>query len=289
MKKRLKGNIGLMVALLMILNISCTEIVDIDLDSTYTRLVVQGGITNDSVYHQVLLTLSSDYFSNEAASGVSNAVVQIDFDDKNLLLEEQDTLPGLYLTPFAFRGVIGTTYELSIDQVDVDNNGSYESFHASSTMPGGVVFDSILLNYSSTVYGSGWEVYMFALDPPTKDWYGFNIWKNSELVTATLSDYGIQPDDFYNGKYLFYGIPIAYFSDDDESEYQLFPGDTVTLELQSIDESYYNFVGDAQLEIFGNNPLFSGPPSNIRTNIDNGASGAFTAYSITRASAIVPE
>lgn len=288
MKKRHYLNIPLIVALLMLVNISCTEIVQIDLDSTYTRLVVQGEITTDSVYHQVLLTLSGDYFSNQEAPRVSNAEVYLEFDDVSLRMEEQDTLPGLYLTPYAFRGVIGTTYELSIDQVDVDENGTYESFQASSTMPGGVMLDSILLNYSSTPFGSGYEVYMFALDPPSKDWYGLNFWKNSQLITPTLIDYNIQADDFYNGKYLFYGIPIGYYSDD-ETEEQLFPGDTVTLELHSIEEAYYNFVGDAQLEIFGNNPLFSGPPANIRTNLNNGASGAFTAYSISRASAIVPE
>ncbi len=65
------------------------------------------------------------------------------------------------------------------------------------------------------------------------------------------------------------------------------PGDTVTLELNSIDQAYYDFVGDAQLEIWGNNPLFSGPPANVRSNIDNDAIGIFTAYSIERASAIV--
>lgn len=129
---------------------------------------------------------------------------------------------------------------------------------------------------------------MFALDPPTKDWYGFNFWKNNVLLDSTLIDYNIQADDFYNGRYLFYGIPIGYFSDDETDEI-LFPGDTIMLELHSIESAYYDFVGDSQLELFGNNPLFSGPPANIRTNISNGAAGAFTAYSITRASAIVPE
>ena len=288
MKKRHLGNIHLIVALLMLLNISCTEVVQIELDSTYKRLVVRGEVTSDSMHHQVLLSLSSDYFSNQPAPRVSNALVHLDFEDISLLMEEHDTIPGLYLTPYAFRGTIGTTYSLSIDQVDVDEDGTYESYNASSTMPGGVVLDSIFLNYSSTVYGSGWEVYIFALDPPSKDWYGLNFWRNSELITPTLIDYSIQTDDFYNGKYLFYGLPIAYYSDE-ETEEQLFPGDTVTLELHSIEGDYYDFVVDAQLEIFGNNPLFSGPPANIRSNIDNGASGAFTAYSIYRASAIVPE
>lgn len=289
MKRQIQKYIQRFLALLLpvLLSTACTEIVDIELDSTYTRLAVEAYITSDSMQHQVLLTLSSDYFANQKAPGVSNAEVYLEFDDISIQMEEHDTVPGLYLSPHAFRGVIGTTYNLSIDQVDVDEDGVYESYNSSSTMPGGVVFDSIVLNYSTSVYGNGWEVYMFALDPPSRDWYGFNVWKNSELMTPTLLDYGIQTDDFYNGKYLFYGIPIAYFSDD-ETEQQLFPGDTVTFELHSIESAYYDYVGDAQLELFGNNPLFSGPPANIRSNINNGAMGSFTAYSITRASAIVP-
>ena len=65
-------------------------------------------------------------------------------------------------------------------------------------------------------------------------------------------------------------------------------GDTVTFELNSIDQNYYNFVVDAQLEIFGNNPLFSGPPANIRSNIKEGGQGVFTAFSIQRISRLAP-
>ena len=277
-----------MAALLILLNMSCTEIVQIDLDSTYTRLVVEGGVTNDSVYHGVQLSLSSDYFSNQASPRVSGAQVYLEFKDISLQLVEQDTAPGLYLSPYAFRGEIGTTYNLVIQQVDVDEDGIYEIYHANSTMPGGVMLDSIALSYFSSFFGSGYQVFMFALDPPTKDWYGIRFWKNSDLLTKTLIDYNVQSDDFYNGKYLFYGIPIGFYSDDEPDEL-LLPGDTVTLELHSIESNYYDFVGDAQLEIFGNNPLFSGPSANIRSNIDNGAMGSFTAYSIHRATAIVPE
>jgi len=277
--------IGLM---LLLFGHSCTERIDIELDSTYTRLVVQGTITTDSIHHRVKLSLSGDYFSNRPATGVSDAIVELEFDDSRILLEEQDSVPGLYLTPRAFRGTIGTTYHISINQVDVDDDGISESYHASSTMPGGVLFDSINLSYFSSFFGSGYQVFMFALDPPTRDWYGLKYWKNSDLLTDTLIKYNVQADDFYNGKYLFYGVPIGFYSDDDPRE-RLLPGDTVTLELNSIGKEYYDFVGDAQLEIFGNNPLFSGPPANVTSNIDNGAVGIFTAYSIQRSSAIVPK
>jgi hypothetical protein len=274
-----------MVGLLLAGLLSCTERVDIELDSTYRRLVVYGTVTTDSVRHRVDLSTTSDYFLNAASPVVSGAIVELVFDDTSLLFQEQDSLKGTYLAPYAFRGRVGTTYHLNISQVDVDGNGEYESYHAWSTMPGGVRMDSISLNYNRSFWWSGWEVYMFALDPPTVDWYGLKIWKNSDLLTDTLIKYQVVPDDFYNGKYLYYGFPIAFLSDSSERE-KVEPGDTVTLELNSIDQAYYNFIIDAQLEIFGNNPLFSGPPANVRSNIDNGGKGIFTAYSVERASAV---
>jgi hypothetical protein len=41
--------------------------------------------------------------------------------------------------------------------------------------------------------------------------------------------------------------------------------------------------------LFGSNPLFSGPPANIKGNINNGGVGFFTAHSVTRSYAITPE
>ena len=54
-----------------VLMLSCTERIDIELDSTYRRLVVQGAVTSDSVRQRVLLTTTSDYFSNQPSPLVS--------------------------------------------------------------------------------------------------------------------------------------------------------------------------------------------------------------------------
>lgn len=277
-----------MAMLLVGLVVSCTEVIEIELDSTFRRLVVYGTVTTDSIRHQVELSTSSDYFSNQPSPSVPGALVELEFGATRMSLVEHDIIAGLYLTPVAFRGIPGTTYELYISQVDVDGNGTEELYHASSTMPGGVRLDSIAVSYFSSYYGSGYQVFMYALDPPTRDWYGLKFSKNSDLLTDTLIKYNVQADDFYNGKYLFFGIPIGFMSDDDPRE-SLVPGDTVTLELNSIEQAYYDFVLDAQLEIYGNNPLFSGPPANVRSNISNGGKGVFTAYSVERASVVVRE
>ncbi len=280
-----KYHIILVITIFALLS-SCTEVIEIDLDSTYRRLVANGSVTNDSVRHQIHLSTSSDYFSNQPSPKVSGALVEIQFNTTLIQLQEHDTMPGMYLTPDAFRGIPNTTYHLRISGVDINEDGVMEEYQAQSSMPDGMKPDSILLGYFKSPFVSGYQVFMYGQDPPTREWYGFKMWKNSDLLTDTLSKYSVQNDDFFNGTYI-YGLPVGFLYEGDPRE-ALQAGDTVTFELNSIEQVYYDFVLDAQLEIIGNNPLFSGPPANVRSNIDNEARGLFAAYTVHRVSAILP-
>ncbi len=272
----------------IIIATACTEPVDIDLDSTYQRLVVEGYVNTDSLKHNVILSVTSDYFANETSPRISDAFVELSFGSETMQLIENETVPGLYEAPYAFRGVIGTTYDLYISQLDVNQDGIEEQYHASSTMPGGTELHSIELQYYPTAFASGYAVFMYANHPPEQwDWFGFRLLKNGVLLDSTLQNYSVISDDIFDDGY-FPGIPVGYLSDD-ESEQAVYPGDTITLELHSIEEAYYNFVGAAQLEIVGYNPLFSGPSANIATNLNNGANGIFAAYSILRSYVIADE
>jgi len=270
----------------LIMSTSCTEKIDIDLDSTYARLVVEGVVTSDSINHYVLLSITSDYFSNEPSPKVQDAVLELAFEDESMELIENDTIPGRYETPHAFRGIIGTTYDLTISQLDVNQDGEEEIYHASSTMLGGSELEKIELRYYPTPVASGYTVFLYLYHPiAARDWFGIKLIKNSVGLTDRLSKYGVISDELFDTGYL-PGLPVGFLSDD-ETEEQVHPGDTITLELNCIEEAYYNFVTEAQLELAGNFPLFSGPPSNIVSNIDNGAQGTFTAYSIQRFSVIM--
>jgi hypothetical protein len=274
-----------LILLFTLLIVSCTERIDIELDSTYQRLVVQGAVTTDSIRHRVILTASSDYFANMPSPRVSGAVVELSFNGQTLTLVENMTIPGLYETAEAFRGVPGTSYELDISNVDVDEDGHFDDYHAESTMPGGAELDDITLKYFSTPIVNGYQVLMYTHHPvEQRDWFGFRIRKNNVLLTDSLSSYTVFSDDLFDSGYL-PGFPVGFLSDDDPRQ-AVHPGDTVTFELESIDQAYYDFVTDAQLEMVGNIPLFSGPSANIRSNISNGGMGIFAAYSILRASTI---
>jgi hypothetical protein len=281
MKIRVKYGPVLSIISAVILATACTEPIDIDLDSTYARLAVEGYVNTDSIKHSVILSQTSDYFSNEASPAVSDAFVELSFDGETMQLIENESVPGLYETPYAFRGRIGTTYNLDISQLDVNRDGVAEQYHAASTMPGGAELDYIELKYFPTAVGSGYAVFMYAFHPPEqRDWFGFKLIKNGILLTSSLSEYSVLSDDIFDSGY-FPGLPVGFLSDDDTQE-EVHPGDTVTFELNCIEEAYYNFVNGAQLEIIGYNPLFSGPSANVSSNLNNGAYGIFAAYSIQR-------
>ena len=167
MKVRLKYYKLRLLSALVFGFVSCTEIIDIELDSTYRRLVVYGSITTDSLHHQVQLSTSSDYFSNIPSPKIKDAVVEVEYGNTLLQLVEHDTMPGLSLAPQAFRGVPNTTYRLHIRQVDVDEDGIFETYNAESTIPPGAQLDSIRLTYFLSPFVSGYQVFMYAHDPPT--------------------------------------------------------------------------------------------------------------------------
>lgn len=278
----------LVISALFIFFISCTEEVDIELDSTYTRLVVYGEITTDTTVHRVELTKSADYFFNQPAEKVTNAIVELSYRDTSLRLFENPDLPGIYETTSDFYGIVGETYNLSINGVDIDQDGESEEYTASSYLPPVNDIDSITLKYTSNSFFSGWEIQVWTFDPAEiRNYYAFKSLVNNKLVTDTLTEIVIQNDDLFNGNYT-YGITSQFLDDSKENE-KAVKGDTVTFEINSITEEYFYFLFEAQSESFGQNPLFSGPPANISSNISNGAIGFFTAYSVSRSSAIVPD
>ena len=87
--------------------------------------------------------------------------------------------------------------------------------------------------------------------------------------------------------FIYFGDQFINFTkhSDRKPDEKTVPGDTVTFEMYGISADYFKFITEAQTELFGSNPLFSGPPANISTNIDNGAVGFFAAVNVRRETA----
>ncbi len=275
---------GFFIAGLSLLNISCVERIDIRLDDSYTRLVVDGGITTDTMAHRILLSESVGYYYNQPAPPVSGANVQISDGTDSFTLDEES--PGVYRTDHSVFGVAGKTYTLDIKLAA--QIGGFTDYTALSTIYPVSNLDSLSLTFHPEWSEDGiWEVKCYAQDPVTEDFYRFMISKNGEMVSDTLDEWFVTDDRFFNGNYI-YGAPIAYLQQGKEDEV-LKAGDTITVEMNSIGADYANFIWEAQSEVRGSNPLFSGPPANVKGNISNGAIGFFAAYSVKRSSTVVSD
>ena len=267
----------IIIGLVVLFFSSCTEKIDLELDETYTRLVVEGDITNEPKSHTVKLTLTSSYFENQPAPKVEEATVTIS--NGTTVFQLTETTPGVYQTAPDVQGEVGKTYTLNIDNVTID--GVTKSYTASCNLRSVPLLDSIIIEYMDT--WEYWVVIIYTLDPPTTDFYMFNVYNNSILLSDTIDEVVITNDQFFNGSYT-HGISAQWFR---ESEADV--GDTITFEMSSITEEHYKFIEELQIETGFSGPTFGGPPANVQGNINNGALGVFGAYSVTRKSNTMKE
>lgn len=263
---------------------SCTEKIPIQLDDSYTRLVVDGAITTDTMVQTVILRTTSSYFYNEPAPMVSGAQLSISDGTHTFSLKEDSA--GVYRTdPFVY-GIAGLTYTLNIKlEKPIGGHTDYKAI--SKLNPIGPL-DSVSLLFHPDWAKSGiWEVKCYVQEPPTIDYYRFLIMKNHLLLTDTINEWFVTDDKFFNGNYT-NGATVAYLQQGSARD-GLAPGDTVTVEVNSIGKEYFNFITETQTELRGSNPLFSGPSANVKGNINNGAVGFFAAYSTTRSYTLAPK
>ncbi len=260
---------------------ACTERINIDLDESYSRLVVDGSITNENKFHHVVLSESSSYYFNQQPVMVSGATVTISDGLATWFLVE--ATPGVYRSSSAVNGVPGITYTLNIK---LDSPiGGHSDYSASSLLRSTPPLDSIRLIFHPDWSADGLcEVNAFIQEPAGDDFYRFLISRNNVLLTDTLHEWYVTDDRLLTGGYTS-GATIGMLNQGDPAE-QVAIGDTVTAEINSITREYADFISQAQEELRGSNPLFSGPRANVKGNISNGAIGFFSAYSVFRKSVI---
>jgi len=269
----------LLASLMLVIAISCTENIDIKLDSADYRLVVDGKLSTDTSTQTIQLSTSSSYFLNEKPPVVSDALVKIS--DETLTetyLIESPVGSGIYESPADFYGLKGMTYTLSIRLKEPI--GGELNYDAVATMPETkLAIDSIAL-----IYQPVWDFYLinlYATDPPTTDFYKLDALRNGHILTDTAYRSNVIDDRFFNGNNT-NGLSVLLLRPD-----EVLPGDTITLILSSITKEYFNFFMELQSEAGQSTPLFSGPPANISSNIQPGGLGFFSTQTSVQASIIV--
>lgn len=264
---------------LMMFAWSCTEQIEIKLDRSEVRLVVDGSITNEPGHHMIRLTTSSGYFNNSEPPTVKGANVRLIHNNKSIVFSELTGKGGYYVLPMAIKGEPGETYQLDI-RLNREIGGS-SRYTAKAVMPTTDFYlDSTQIEYNDRY--DFWLVKVYARDPMTKDFYKFETYLSGINGNDTTMRTTATPDRFFNGKNT-NGFAVAFFDGE-----LLMAGDTLTTVMSAITEDYLNFYTELRNESGFSNPLFAGPPANIRSNLKEGGLGYFTARKVQRTTLIVP-
>lgn len=272
--------------ILAFVGVSCTERMDISLDSTYTHLVVDAEITTDTMAHCVHLANSADYFYNQELSPVTGADVKVTDGTDTLDFTEKSETPGYYYSPSDFYGIAGRTYTLLINNIDINADGETEKYYATSYLPPVATPDSINVLKAKVSYFD-YEIMFYGQDPAdTHDYYMFKLRRNNVMLTDTLTEASYSDDEMYNGLYLSNISVYSLFKSNQDQN--IVAGDTLTLEFSGITKGYFKFLDELRAETQGSSPM-GGQPANLSTNFNDAdmVSGFFSAYSIKRVSHIV--
>ena len=266
--KSIKNISFLIVAFLLYALAGCKKIIDVKLDNSAQKIVVTGEVTNHLGPYKVTISKTIDFASDNIFPPVSGAFVTISENGIADTLQENE--PGIYLS-HTLKGTPAKSYILNI-------NAEGQTFSAVSKMPEAVALDSI-----GFMSGRGKNVFPVAYfrDPyPRENYYQFIQYVNGQKIKNGFGN-SVFEDRLSNGRFISYVL----YSDSTG----LKKGDTLTIQMNSIDKPSYQFFSQLQQVSSGSGSGFSSPtPVNPTSNISGDALGYFSAYSISTRQVIVP-
>lgn len=267
---------------------ACTETIDdIYLDSTRTRLVVEGYISNDTIRQVIKLSKLGDPLMKNPVQKVSGAELTVSDGTTTWSFIEDPEKKGTYLTDQAVYGVVGKNYSLRIRNVDINDDQIKEEYTAQSKIKGLNPIDSLHIVLNTDMHFKYWSINLYTMDPGNgRNHYLIKVLKNNKLLTDSIFKYSIGDNTSFEGKY-YDGFPVYNLREERLSEKPV-KGDTITVELYGITEDYFSFISAYIQDYYPKIPIFSGPSANIPSNIKpfDDAVGIFAAYSIRRKSVI---
>ena len=236
----------------------CTAPIEINTDDADPRLVIFGYITNQPGVNSIRISSTNGYFNNNRPPVISGAEVSISYDGITVpLTEDSDTL-GLYMTGFDFHGRDGKTYTLDV-KLDFDGDGVKEHYRAEATIPLSTRVDSVKLQPSLLPFMPNLLLYGYVPESQSNNLALYLI-KNNKPVNV-LDYFLIIPDWYFKGNDI-YGYQFPCLVEDG-----ILAGDTITFRVASFTDDFSEFISHSSSAAGGSNPLFGGPPSDVKTNI----------------------
>ena len=263
------NHIILLIATALVFS-SCEKVIDLDLKSSDSRIVIEGNIADSLGQIVVKISKSVNYNTNNEFPTVSNAVVKVT-DDQGQVYNLSETSSGKYVSSDLLL-TNNQTYNLS---VFAEGN----TYVATSYMPVPVGIDSLGIE---VINGFGIKdrkfVNVFFTDPlATTNYYQVIEYVNGKKTNDIFYD----NDEFREGK----KITFTTFNNDDDLILE--KGDVVQISLLSIDKASYEYFRTLA-GIYVNSGGGQTTPANPTSNISNNSLGYFSAHSVTTKVIIIP-
>lgn len=243
-------------AILFILTItllsSCTEVVNIPLETSNPKLVVEANINwakgTPGNIQKIVLTKTTNYYSNSVPK-VSGALVTVTNNANTIFNFIEIPNTGEYVCN-NFVPVLNANYKMSITS-EGKNYTATEILKPVAPIQG---FDQ---DSNGGISGNKIRVKTLYNDPPnTADYYLYKYKYPNELSP----DFYVSDDQFYNGNPFF---SITLYD-------KLKQGDIIEITHFGISQKYYNYL-NILLSLTGNQGggPFQSPPVSVRGNITN--------------------
>lgn len=249
----MKNNI--FIILLSFLFLSCEDVIEVDLEDSDPRLVIDAFFENhyndEGIFSYtdgaIKLSLSTPFF-NDRVPDVSDAIVYITNLNDNSVLNLFDLFePGVFISEnsIQFTPELNTQYELTV----IYNN---ETYIATSELIPTVPIDKIEQRDGTLFEGNETEVFIeFTDDATRRDYYLFNLDFDLFLLTE---------DTFYQGE----KFNFSYFYDE-----TLVNDQNINIQISGVDEDYYNYFNLILEQSDQEGNPFQTTPALFRGNIIN--------------------
>lgn len=275
---------NLYTLLLLLLTLSCQKEIELDYRDIEPVVSIEGRVTNEQVY--VLITRTRSMNDSVKGRGIGGAVVTISSEDgtEQLVYDARD---GYYRPASGMKGVPGRTYRL-----DVTLDG--HQYAASSTMPRQAPIVSTQFIWQSLLDNGMLMYEMWASDPEpdVRNYYWYRVDRRAKdpkvrqkqgtdaYRWSSFDDRGainarIYRDIMCVNEEMMDGQDI----EDDQLKSILFDGDTITLQLMTIDRAMFEYYQSLSVgQRMGANPI---------SNISGGCLGYFAAGSVSHADTVI--
>ena len=254
------------VLLLMCSLSACEKVIDVDLNSTDPKFVIEAAVTDQLERQTVKVTKSVNFDQENQYPAVIGAKVVLS-DDAGLQETLLETADGVYQTKQALQGVPGRTYTLRVE-------AEGKIFTAVSKMPALVPFEELRADRLNFAGSESIAMVPVFNDPVGLGNYYWFVQTNND---TTLTNIFVLDDRLSDG----IRMTRPLIAQDLETAV----GDTVELEMRSIDKTTYTYLYALDASS-GDGPNAS-TPANPDNNFGNKCLGYFAAYTTQRKGLLV--